>query len=50
MIERDDHIPPLGELCAELELARSTARRALAEAGTAAPAARATQAVRAGAP
>ncbi len=30
MIERDDHIPPLAELCAELEEARSVARRALA--------------------
>jgi uncharacterized protein (UPF0276 family) len=31
MIERDDHIPPLGELCAELEQARATARRASAK-------------------
>jgi uncharacterized protein len=29
MIERDDHIPPLEELCAELAQARSVARRAL---------------------
>ena len=26
MIERDDHIPPLGELVAELEQARALAR------------------------
>lgn len=50
MIERDDHIPPLAELCAELEQARLVARRALEEAGTAAPVARATPAMRAGAP
>jgi uncharacterized protein (UPF0276 family) len=31
MIERDDHIPPLAELCTELDQARSLARRALAE-------------------
>jgi uncharacterized protein (UPF0276 family) len=31
MIERDDHIPPLAELCAELEQARSLAARVLAE-------------------
>ena len=30
MIERDDHIPPLEELCAELERARSLCRRTLA--------------------
>jgi len=41
MIERDDHIPPLAELCAELEQARATARRALGEGAPAAPAARA---------
>ncbi len=29
MIERDDHIPPLAELCAELDCARAVARRAL---------------------
>jgi uncharacterized protein len=38
MIERDDHIPPLAELCAELEQARVVAGRALA--GAAADAAR----------
>jgi len=32
MIERDDHIPPLGELCAELDEARVVARRALGPA------------------
>jgi uncharacterized protein (UPF0276 family) len=32
MIERDDHIPPLGELCAELDEARAVARRALGPA------------------
>ena len=31
MIERDDHIPPLEELCAELEQARALAARTLAE-------------------
>ena len=41
MIERDDHIPPLAELCAELEQARVTARRALGEGAPAAPTARA---------
>jgi uncharacterized protein len=42
MIERDDHIPPLAELCAELGQARATARRALGEREfAAAPAARA---------
>jgi uncharacterized protein (UPF0276 family) len=30
MIERDDHIPPLAELCAELERARACAAEALA--------------------
>ena len=30
MIERDDHIPPLAELCAELAQARAVASRALA--------------------
>ena len=35
MIERDDHIPPLAELCAELERARTLSERTLAalEAG-----------------
>jgi uncharacterized protein len=39
MIERDDHIPPLAELTAELEEARTVARRALAQdaAGERAP-------------
>jgi uncharacterized protein (UPF0276 family) len=37
MIERDDHIPPLAELCAELEQARARAARALAPAGATAP-------------
>jgi uncharacterized protein (UPF0276 family) len=50
MIERDDHIPPLAELCAELDEARSVARRALAEREPAAPAARAAAGLRAGAP
>jgi uncharacterized protein (UPF0276 family) len=49
MIERDDHIPPLAELCAELEQARGVARGALGEREPAAAAARAA-AVRAGAP
>jgi len=31
MIERDDHIPPLAELCAELEQARAVAGAALAQ-------------------
>ncbi|MBV9698178.1 MAG: DUF692 domain-containing protein [Gammaproteobacteria bacterium] len=35
MIERDDHIPPLAELCAELEQARALAARTLAERGVA---------------
>jgi uncharacterized protein len=30
MIERDDHIPPLAELCAELDAARALSRRTLA--------------------
>lgn len=51
MIERDDHIPPLAELCAELEQARSVARRALAEReSAAAPVARASPVLRVGAP
>jgi len=36
MIERDDHIPPLEELCAELSQARALCERTLAEAGGAA--------------
>jgi uncharacterized protein len=31
MIERDDHIPPLAELCAELEQARALSARVLAQ-------------------
>ncbi|HYK99850.1 MAG TPA: DUF692 domain-containing protein [Steroidobacteraceae bacterium] len=51
MIERDDHIPPLAELCAELDEARATARRALAPGEPARPAARAAVAAgAAGAP
>jgi len=34
MIERDDHIPPLAELCAELEQARAVSAAALASAVT----------------
>jgi len=33
MIERDDHIPPLEELCAELAAARALCARTLAEGG-----------------
>jgi hypothetical protein len=36
MIERDDHIPPLGELCAELDEARALCARTLAETESAA--------------
>jgi len=32
MIERDDNIPPLEELCSELDAARQLAERALARA------------------
>jgi uncharacterized protein (UPF0276 family) len=39
MIERDDHIPPLEELCAELERARALCARTLAEPRPAATAA-----------
>jgi uncharacterized protein len=35
MIERDDHIPPLEELCAELERARMVCHRALSHPDTA---------------
>jgi uncharacterized protein (UPF0276 family) len=37
MIERDDHIPPLAQLCAELEQARAVSARTLSAppAGTA---------------
>jgi len=47
MIERDDHIPPLAELTAELEEARTVARRALAQG---APGERAPPAARPAAP
>jgi len=50
MIERDDHIPPLAELCAELGQARTVARRALEGGAPAAPAARAGAAASLGAP
>jgi uncharacterized protein (UPF0276 family) len=33
MIERDDHIPPLEELCAELSRARTLCERTLSTAG-----------------
>src|SRR5262249_32893724 len=36
MIERDDHIPPLEELCAELDAARALCARTLAQPGSAA--------------
>ncbi len=36
MIERDDHIPPLAQLVAELDVARALAARTLAAAGAAA--------------
>ena len=36
MIERDDHIPPLAELCAELERARALCERTLAQRSPAA--------------
>ncbi|HVP34647.1 MAG TPA: DUF692 domain-containing protein [Steroidobacteraceae bacterium] len=50
MIERDDRIPPLEELCAELEQARATARRALSERESAPPGGRAAAGIRIGAP
>jgi uncharacterized protein len=50
MIERDDRIPPLAELCAELDQARVLARRALADAAGAAGPARVAPAVTVGAP
>lgn len=50
MIERDDHIPPLAELCAELDEARATARRALAPGEPTAAAARASASLPLGAP
>src|SRR5579862_2441053 len=50
MIERDDHIPPLAELCAELDQARALAARALADAVPAAAPTRTAGAARLGAP
>ncbi|HWZ62460.1 MAG TPA: DUF692 domain-containing protein [Steroidobacteraceae bacterium] len=50
MIERDDHIPPLAELCAELEQARALSARVLAEAVPPAAAARAPRPLSVGAP
>jgi hypothetical protein len=50
MIERDDHIPPLAELCAELDQARAVARRAAAEAAGVAAQARGAPAATIGAP
>lgn len=53
MIERDDHIPPLAELTAELEEARTVARRALAQGAAgerAPPPARPTTPARIGTP
>jgi hypothetical protein len=50
MIERDDHIPPLAELCAELDQARALARRAAAEAAGVAAQARGAPAATIGAP
>ena len=46
MIERDDHIPPLEELCAELESARALCARTLADARPAEGAGRAGRAAR----
>jgi len=37
MIERDDHIPPLEELCAELSRARTLCERTLATAAQGVP-------------
>jgi uncharacterized protein len=50
MIERDDRIPPLAELCAELDQARAVAARALADAVPAAAPTRSAGAARLGAP
>ena len=50
MIERDDHIPPLAELCAELDQARALARRTLGGATPATMAAPAARAAGLGAP
>jgi len=44
MIERDAHIPPLAELCAELDAARALAARTLASAAGAVPGPRSTAA------
>jgi uncharacterized protein (UPF0276 family) len=46
MIERDDHIPPLEELCAELEQARALCARTLADGTSGRRAARAARAGR----
>jgi uncharacterized protein (UPF0276 family) len=50
MIERDDRIPPLAELCAELDQARAVAARALADTVPAAAPTRTAGAARLGAP
>jgi uncharacterized protein (UPF0276 family) len=50
MIERDDHIPPLAELCAELEQARALSARVLAQALPAAARAPQPQPLSLGAP
>ncbi|HUO19955.1 MAG TPA: DUF692 domain-containing protein [Steroidobacteraceae bacterium] len=50
MIERDDRIPPLAELVAELEQARALAARTLAQSPPAVSPARAAAAARLGAP
>ncbi len=50
MIERDDRIPPLAELCAELDQARALAARALADVVPAAAPTRTAGAARLGAP
>jgi len=50
MIERDDRIPPLAELCTELDQARALARRALAEPEPLAASARTARSATLGAP
>ncbi|MGP8034897.1 MAG: DUF692 domain-containing protein [Steroidobacteraceae bacterium] len=50
MIERDDHIPPLGELCAELDSARALSARVLAQLQPPLPPERAQQPRSLGAP
>jgi uncharacterized protein (UPF0276 family) len=50
MIERDDHIPPLAELCRELDQARALASRALAEPEPLAASARTARSATLGAP